>query len=84
MDLPVGHYLRIYKIRRSGISAANRKGREFIDTLVERLAKLDPELPCQLLREPSSNGGEWFAFVVNGEQIARIHLQHPSEDVSAP
>jgi hypothetical protein len=76
MALPVSHYLRVYKLRQgmaqAGITHPNASGHELINQLVERLACLDPSLPCHLVHEPAPNGGEWIAFIVEGEKQARL------------
>ena len=76
MALPVSHYLKVYRLRqaiaRDRVSHPNASGRAFIDQLVESLACLDPSLPCDLVHVPAQDGGEWIAFVVQGQEQARI------------
>jgi len=76
MTLPVSHYLQVYKLRQGmaqgGVTHPNAEGRELIKQLVKRLACLDPSLPCHLVHEHKPSGGEWVAFVVDGQVQARI------------
>jgi hypothetical protein len=76
MVLPVSHYLRLYRIRqamaRDGTTHPSIRGRAFFDQLVANLERLDPSLPCHLVHEPSSEGGKWIAFVVQGLEQARV------------
>lgn len=78
MAWPVAHYLKIYRLRQSmardGVTHPNAEGRAFMDQLVEGLARLDPTLPCDLVHEPSEGGGEWIAFVVQGQEQARVWI----------
>jgi hypothetical protein len=75
MALPVSHYLQVYRLRqamgRDGAARRNASAQAFIDQLVESLARLDPSLPCDLVHVPAQEGGEWIAFVVQGQEQAR-------------
>ena len=88
MSLSVGHYLRIYKVRQGmslkGITAPSTEGRDLVDELVARLAVLDPDLPCELSHEAEGDGAEWVTFVVSGEQVARVRLQHLGNELPTP
>jgi len=83
MALPVSHYLRIYRIRqglaRDSVSHPSASGRALFDQLVNRLECLDQSLLCHLVHEPTQNGGEWVAFVVEGQEQARIWVG-PGDD----
>ena len=76
MTLPVSHYLKVYRLRQviaqERASHPSVSGRAFIDKVVESLARLDPSLPCDLVHVPAQDGGEWLAFVVEGQEQARI------------
>jgi hypothetical protein len=83
MALPVSHYLRVYRIRQGmahdGITQPTASGRAFFDRLVTRLEALDQNLPVHLVHEPAPDGGEWVAFLVGGQEQARI-LVGPNDD----
>ena len=77
----VAHYLKLYRFRQSmmerGITHPNAEGRALINSLVERLATLDPSLPCELLHTKDAHQNERVAFVVAGREVASIVV--PSE-----
>jgi hypothetical protein len=78
MTLSVGHYLKIYRLRKAmmddGITNPSAAGHELITRLVTRLASLDPLLPCELLKVTDSSGSALYRFVVSDEEIASIAL----------
>ena len=83
MTLPVSHYLRVYRIRQAmahdGTTHSSARGDTLFDQLVTNLERLDPNLPCHLVHEPSSEGGEWVSFVVEGQEQARVWVA-PSDE----
>lgn len=76
MALSVSHYLKVYRLRqaiaRDRVSHSSVSGFAFVDKVVESLARLDPSLPCDVVHVPAQDGGEWLAFVVEGQEQARI------------
>ena len=78
MDLPVSHYLKIYRLRQrmaqSGVTKPSAEGRALIDRLVARLADLEPSLLCHLKEETDSKAGRRITFVVEGQELARLQI----------
>jgi hypothetical protein len=72
----VAHYLKLYRLRQStmerGVTNPSAEGRALINTLVEQLGALDPNLPCELHITRDAMQNERAAFVVNGQVVASI------------
>jgi hypothetical protein len=81
MTVTVSEVLRTYKLRqgmaRGGITKPNEVGQSLIDQLVERLSSIEPNLPCNLKHLPAP-GGEWIAFIVEDQEVARVWMAQDS------